>query len=114
MPHVRRRTRLRASSPLERPQRQADPGHDRIPRPLLRLRIDEVEAMDRAIARAREITAAVIDEAVPVHGDRKERRRDPPVIERALLDPQVLADIGGGRIAGLVVAGVYQKAGTTV
>src|SRR4051812_29675244 len=47
-----------ARSTVERPQRSADPRRDVVPRALFRLRIDQVEAMDRPTGVGGEIAPA--------------------------------------------------------
>ena len=66
---------------LERPQRSADPRHDAVPRALFRLRIDQVDAMDRPAGVGREIAPAVEDKPLPGRGDREEGSRDPLVVQ---------------------------------
>jgi hypothetical protein len=74
-------------STFGRPQRSADPRHDAIPRALFRLRIDQVEAMDRPAGVGGEIAPAVENEPLPGRGDREEGSRDLLVVQRGARGP---------------------------
>src|SRR5262245_59887720 len=66
---------------LERAQRAADARDDGVPGAAFRLRIEQVEAVDRSAAVAGEISAAVEHDPLPLRGDREERWRDARVVE---------------------------------
>jgi hypothetical protein len=90
----------------ERPQRSADPRHDAVPRALFRLRIDQVEAMDRPAGVRREIAPAVEDEPLPGRGDREEGSRDPLVVQSSAPDAQIVLQVARRGVVRLVFAGV--------
>src|SRR5262245_13600780 len=95
-------------------QRTADARDDGIPGAAFRLRIDQVEAVDRSARLAGEVAAAVAHDPLPLRGDREERRRDARVVECGARRAQVLLQVARRRVAVLVLARVDRQHGASV
>ena len=78
------------------------------------MRVDEIEAVYRALSPARKVAPAVINQSITLQGDGEERSRDSFVVQSRSIGPQIVFEIAGGRFAILVVASIDREDSATV
>ena len=84
---------------LERPQRSADLRHDVFPGMRFRLRINQVDAMDRPAGVGGKIAPAVENEPLAGRGDREEGSRHPLVVQSGTPNAQIVIQVARRGVA---------------